>query len=220
MSKNMAVLITAVPVYLFGILNGIYLNHLPPNLILLIDLIFMVIVPCSSFFILSRKFGFSLRDLGIAFDNNFRNLIENSILCIIVWLVADWLLTSLSWALLWRFDWALNTQVFSYLQILPTQPLLRALVYIYLVVSAAVIEEIYYRGLLRYFWVVRYGKSQGQWSYTIISAALFGLAHWEGGLAKIVTLFFLGMIAARLLIWTKSLIPLIAAHFVTDLVFL
>ncbi len=219
MTRSRALLVAAVPVISISILNGIYLNWLSPALIIGIDVVFMVVIPWISFAILSRKYYFSLKDIGIF---SYGSLIGDTLVCAVISLGASWLLPRLTWALLWRFDWitSTGTGAFSYSQIFPVEPLFHALAIIYLSVSGGVIEEVYFRGLLRYLWVSRFGKSRHQLGFIMISALLFGLAHWEGGLTKIVWTFLWGVIAARLLIWAGNLWPLIIAHVLTDLVYL
>jgi membrane protease YdiL (CAAX protease family) len=66
----------------------------------------------------------------------------------------------------------------------------------------------------------RFGKAKSEWGYIFISGMFFGLVHWWSSLAKTVATFIFGLIAARLYVWTKSLLPLIVAHIISDLEFL
>ena len=80
--------------------------------------------------------------------------------------------------------------------------------------SAGLVEELYYRSLLRRLipstWPVL--------AYMAISAALFGAVHWERGLVSVVRTTAFGLLAAGLYARWRNIWPLVAGHTAVDLV--
>ena len=54
--------------------------------------------------------------------------------------------------------------------------------------------------------------------FVVTSTALFALVHWENGAAELAAAAVYGLIAAWLYLRMGSLWPLVAAHFLIDLV--
>lgn len=83
-----------------------------------------------------------------------------------------------------------------------------------LVATVAICEELIYRGFIQ-------GLLQNWTGLVllgiILSAVFFGLAHFYQGLQGLASTFIVGLVFAAVRSWTGSLIPSVAAHFVTDL---
>jgi membrane protease YdiL (CAAX protease family) len=93
------------------------------------------------------------------------------------------------------------------------------LIYAILAGTAGVSEEFLYRGFVLMAFVrmiVNYGPPSA--FAAILSSVWFSLAHWYQGRRGIITTFVVGMIFAFIRIWTRSLIPALAAHIGIDLV--
>lgn len=90
------------------------------------------------------------------------------------------------------------------------------LVFVALVTTVALCEELIYRGFVqRIFQDVCRGSALAG---IVISAIFFALAHVYQGRRGIVSTFTVGVIFATMRWWTGSLIPTAFAHFVADLV--
>lgn len=221
-----ALFLAAIPVIGFQLVNGIWLTQKESAIdiyaIYLIDFLFMVVVPLVSYLVVKVRYGSICNKLGFLSKYSERDILWKTVICIIVFLFALSFLPWLTWAMLWRFDWILaGNYGFLYSDTFPRQLLSKYLLIIYLALTASIIEEVYYRGILGYLFYRWFGEGQSaNLYYVLISSVIFGLSHWEGGLSKIAYMFILGVIAAKLFLWTRSLIPLIVAHFVSDIIYL
>lgn len=206
---------------LFGILNGFYLvgSALRANQIIALDVFFQLLLPLVAYRVLRTSFGLSPRDLGLAIDKDLRSLIEESIACTALWLAADWFFGHVSWALLWQVDWIMTSKGFSYREVLPSGELSRFAVFLYLIVTAAIVEEVVYRSAMCFLFKSYKGADHSRWAFMFTSASLWAVAHWERGVAFTVQMLIVGLIAARLYLWTRNIWPLIVAHFVAGIVF-
>lgn len=90
------------------------------------------------------------------------------------------------------------------------------LVFVALVTTVALCEELIYRGFVQR--VFRDVCHDSAFAGILISAIFFALAHVYQGRRGIVSTFTVGVIFATMRWWTGSLIPTAFAHFVADLV--
>lgn len=210
-----ALLVAAFPTIGVLLLNGFWnepLYRASPMAFWIADVLTHVILPASMLTWLALRYDLWPRDYGFT-----------------PWLgrQADLLgLTLLATALFWVsykpvaafFGHLLLSEgaAVTYVDVMPGSPLARLLVAVYFSVSAAVFEEIMYRGLphaycMRGFAAARPGL------YVLLSAALFGMAHWENGLHEILGTGCLGLLACALYLKIQTLWPLIGAHFIVDM---
>lgn len=114
------------------------------------------------------------------------------------------------WNLLWTSD-------FQWEQALSKSAWRPGMV-IYYAATAAVIEEITFRGCLR--WLLAGGGAEpsrrSAWRFVWMSSLLFGASHWEQGLAPMLAATAFGLAAALAYLKLRGLWPLIAAHFLID----
>lgn len=104
----------------------------------------------------------------------------------------------------------------TYVDVMPSPPFAHLLVAIYFSLSAAIFEEIMYRGLPYVYCMHGYTVARPG-LYIICSAALFGMAHWENGAHEIIGTACLGLFACALYLKIQTLWPLIGAHFIVDM---
>ena len=104
---------------------------------------------------------------------------------------------------------------FSYHAIIPEAGILYYLVVIYFALSAGLVEEFLFRGLLFH---ALSGFRHSLVLFLLISPLLFGLVHWEDGLANLVTTWCVGVFMALAYIGLRNLWPLVIGHIFTDLV--
>ena len=103
---------------------------------------------------------------------------------------------------------------FEYESVIPKAGPSRHLVIAYFALSAGLVEEFLFRGLL-------YRAAQGfkrpvTW-FVVVSPLLFSLVHWESGLANLGATWAYGLLMAGAFLWLRNLWPLIAGHILTDL---
>jgi membrane protease YdiL (CAAX protease family) len=105
---------------------------------------------------------------------------------------------------------------FAYQMALPDDRILHALVAIFFSITAGVVEEIFFRGLLRQA-IAAILSPQAVKTYIALSALIFGLAHWEQGSYGLIGATLFGACAAWLYLKLGDLRPLIFAHALIDL---
>ena len=100
---------------------------------------------------------------------------------------------------------------FDYSLAMPKDGPARVAVALFFSLSAGIIEEIWFRGMLR--------RLLGSGVvFVIVSAAFFGLIHWELGTRQLFATTLWGLVAALVYLRIGNLLPLIAAHAATDFV--
>lgn len=104
---------------------------------------------------------------------------------------------------------------FSYVGIAAQSPGLKKLMILYFAFTAGVVEEIYFRGILRTF----FSESiLGKISFVLVSSLLFSSVHWEQGVRGLFATFVFGILAATYYVCRKDLWPLIGGHAMTWLI--
>jgi len=199
-------------------INGVYnrtLAETSPWLFWLVDALGWIALPSMILFYIYRYYGISLHDYGLVNLNTpykRREVINWSFLSTFILSIYYF---AFGW-LAWRFIDA-PTNVFSYGGIVP-EGNLRYVTIVYFAITAAVFEEIFFRGLiwrLVYSSSIKFNKSI---VYVVISSALFGAVHWENGLPEVVSTTIFGIVACVLYLRLRNLLPLVIAHFLIDVV--
>jgi membrane protease YdiL (CAAX protease family) len=103
---------------------------------------------------------------------------------------------------------------FAYETMIPETGILNAIVVLYFALSAGLVEEFLFRGLL---WRAAQEFASPAAIYLLVSPLVFSLVHWESGLANLAATWVVGLLAAATLLLLKNLWPLIAGHVFTDL---
>ncbi len=205
------------PFFIFGMINGVYNRGLveTPWLFWLLDILGWIALPSIILLYIYRYYGIGLHDYGLAkLSTPFqrREIINWSVLSTLILSIYYF---AFGW-LAWRFiDTSANT--FSYGAMVP-EGNTRYIAVVYLAITAAVFEEIFFRGLiwrLVYSSAIKYNKSV---VYIVISSLLFGLVHWENGLPEVISAIIFGLVACVLYLRLHNLLPLMVAHFFIDMV--
>lgn len=87
---------------------------------------------------------------------------------------------------------------------------------LYLAVSAGVVEEVVYRGLIHYL-IFRRNAAYSQLTFVLVSSILFSLVHWHGGGIAMLTALSVGLVAAQLRLSVGDIRPVIVGHVLVDL---
>ena len=104
---------------------------------------------------------------------------------------------------------------FDYDSVVPVSGFLYFAVVIYFGLSAGLVEEFLFRGLLyRAF----SGFPHSLLLFLVVSPLLFGLVHWEDGLANLASTYIVGVFMAIAYLGFRNLWPLVIGHIFTDLV--
>lgn len=206
------------PFFLFGMVNGIYnatLAQTSPWLFWLVDMLGWIVLPSVILFYVYRYYGVGLADYGL---KKFTSALQRRE--IINW---SFLATFILSIYYFSFGWLarefieVSPSLFSYGAMVP-EGNAHYIAIFYLAITAAVFEEVFFRGLiwrLVYSSTTRYNKAI---VYVVVSSVLFGLVHWENGLAEVFSAMVFGFVACILYLRLHNLIPLIVAHFFIDMV--
>jgi len=206
------------PFFIFGMINGIYntvLADTSPWLFWIADILGWVALPSTILFYIYRYYGIGLSDYGLTYLKTPLQRKE-----IIHWsFLATFILSIYYFAfgwLAWEFI-GTSASTFSYGSMVPEGNGRYAAI-LYLAITAAVFEEIFFRGLiwrLVYSSGIRYNKAI---IYVAVSSLLFGLVHWENGLHEVISAMVFGVVACVLYLRLHNLLPLMVAHFFIDIV--
>ena len=230
-------LLCLLPYFALGIGDGFFLPALArfPQYFWIYDVSKFVVVPAAyllcfhrylhirpgDYFFSSHRIGYEDWEwIGVTF-------LTAAVLSI-VYLQADFILGLLVRLPIALVGWILSAWVeipdialtyapyFTYGIALPDDRILRALVAIFFAITAGVVEEIFFRGLLRQAIAALLGPGAVK-TYIVCSALVFGLAHWEQGSAGLINATAFGFCAAWLYLKLGDLRPLILAHAIMDL---
>jgi membrane protease YdiL (CAAX protease family) len=211
------VLLVIAPFFLVGLLNGFYIDALSaiPWLYWTVDIVSWVALPLFILYYMKCQYGLGLRDYGIELFSDPRRNRET-----LTWsLMATLLLAIYYFGLAWltRLFFPEVSGSGGYAGMVPTGAM-RLSVVIYLAATAAIFEEIFFRGMLRRIIFANFAESVATLLYVLGSSILFGLVHWENGTAEVLTTMVTGMVSCFLYLRMNNLVPLIVAHFLIDLV--
>ena len=197
------------------LING-YINSLIFNNALLywsFEILSWIVIPTIIFYFAVSKNGLRFSELGLhtkVFGRQSIGLLVAA--CVLVSFIDYWAYKNL-------FDYFssifTNKAFFSYESIIPSDGTMKIIIAIYFGLSAGIVEELYFRGLL---YKISHFFASPNLLYLALSPFLFSIIHWEGGLANVSATFVIGLIMALLFLWLRNLIPLIVGHCMTDLV--
>jgi len=103
--------------------------------------------------------------------------------------------------------------IFDYRSMIPERGLGRIAVVLYFSLSAAFVEEIYFRGLL--LKIATFGRNAAA-TFMAVSPVLFALIHWKSGMANLAATYLLGLGVALAFVLVRNIWPFVAGHAFTD----
>jgi membrane protease YdiL (CAAX protease family) len=104
---------------------------------------------------------------------------------------------------------------FEYTHLIPSTGIGSLLVLIYFSVTAGIVEELCFRGILRKICDI---TKIGHLFFVILSALLFSTIHWEGGIYSICATATCGIFIAVWFLRSGDLVGAMVAHTVSDLI--
>ena len=206
----------------YWLTNGQLIGKAPNfTVVYTLDVIALIVWPGITWKFVPRSIRPSAVDLGLtSLKRNGADILQTSILCFVILAMATWAFGGLAWAYLWRYDWILDQgDGFSWGMMIPAGPA-GLVARVYLAVSAGLVEELYFRGLLKHVLYHITSKEVSCPLFLLTSAIAFGAIHWEGGLSKLIATTLVGLVAARLFLWLRTVWPLIFAHAMVDFLFI
>lgn len=212
--RNLLIGITAIGISPL-LVNG-YVNskiYTLPILYWSFEFLTWIVVPTLALIYAARKGALTFPDIGIhrkiAGRNNLPLLV---VLCLLLGPIDLLLYSNLLVLSAAAFP---STGLFAYQSVMPDSVALRVLVAVYFALTAGIVEEVFFRGLL---FKVATCFSRPMMVYLTWSPLLFALIHWENGAANVAATYVLGVFVALVYIAVRNLWPLIVGHVYTDYV--
>ena len=208
---------TVLIIFTLQLINGFFILELhkySPALFWLYDIFQFVLLPLILLVALSKYFKLKPSNYGIIIPKTTDNY-TSFILVIVYCTLLLQLFSFVSYEATKAFYPAISYK--NYHSVIPSG-IFEIPAILYMSASAAIVEEIIYRGLPLIILKNIINERKLELIYIFSTASIFALVHWENNLADIVSSFVYGVIAATLYLQYKNLIPIIFAHFTIDLV--
>lgn len=183
-----------------------------------IDILGNVVIAGLVLLLASRVCHLSARKIGLLSINSIAELLRLiwiCFVCALLLLFVDLFAVSFTRYLVAEFPELLK-QNYSHPDNMPKEWPQRGFLMAYFVLTASLVEEVFFRGILReiIFGLIPYGKRA---VFVIVSTALFSAIHWKLGFVPFVAAVSIGLLLGVLFVELSDLRPLIVAHAVLDL---
>ncbi len=204
---------------LFGIapftINGLVNSVIYDNALLYWGFEFLtwIVIPCCILYLVTRTPGFRFSDLGYHGAIRGRHNPGLVLFACVLFAPLCYGVYSVSYTF---FKGLFPGQgFFHYESIVPESGILYLVVVIYFGLSAGLVEEFLFRGLLYHaFAGIRHSLAL----FLLVTPLLFSLVHWEDGLANLASTYIFGLFMAIAYLGLRNLWPLVIGHIFTDLV--
>ena len=204
-------LVGITPFFLNGYINSKI--HQNPYLYWSFEILIWVVIPLAVVGFLTRIPDFRFSDLGFRVGIWGRNSVELLALICILFAFADyWIYAFLIEGFVSVFG---SNSLFQYSAVIPDDRVHRVIVIGYFAVSAGLVEEFFFRGMI---FKTLAGLKYQVALFVLISPVLFSLIHWESGLANLISTYAFGVFSAAAFLILRNIWPLVIGHIVTDVI--
>ena len=196
-------------------INGLVNSIIPQNTLLYwcFELLTWVVIPSTVLYLVTRTPGFRFSDLG--YHGTICGQRKTGLLllaCVLFAPLCYWVYST-------SYDYFIELfpagESFDYDAVVSASGIFYFAVVVYFGLSAGLVEEFLFRGLLyRAF----SGFPSSTVLFLVVSPLLFGLVHWEDGLANLASTYIVGVFMAIAYLGFRNLWPLVIGHIFTDLV--
>jgi len=184
-----------------------------PALYWTLEALFWIAIPAALFFVLVRRGGLRAADLGLHGRIFGRDSVALVIVACLIFCPLDYAVYSRAYE---YFRTVLPAEgLFHYQSMIPQSGAGRLLAALYFALTAGIVEELYFRGLL--YRIAAFERWPAT-LYLALSPLLFAAIHWENGAASVAGAYVFGLLAASAFLVMRNLWPLIAGHIYTDYV--
>lgn len=209
--QKIGIVLIASPVLLWGVYGGFFHKRLAetqPLLFVAVDVLGWVILPATCLVFLYRSYGLTLHDYGLH-RLTLNGTAGRTALAVIGFLSVVVVQELASYV--WRpTDSSPSTiEVFSVVVGIKISA-------IYFLLTAAFVEEIFYRGLLGLVILDAESSTASRIFYVLIASLIFGFNHWDGGFYKVFVATYFGIVASLVYLKLGSLWPTILGHIAID----
>lgn len=211
--KRSGLLVAIFPTLFMGLMNGFWLESLlncGPVAFYAVDILQWIIVPSLMWLYVLRPLGIRPKSFGLS---PRPIILTCQVLCAACLLWFSYRPAHFyAYRLLWPYAGS-----FGYAGIIPAAAPWSVLAAFYFSATAAVVEEIVFRGLpWLYLSTFLPSRRCGFW-YLLITPVLFAACHSEQGPHGVIATWVFGLVMAVLYGHIRNLWPLILAHFAIDM---
>ena len=207
MKKDVSIFLFVTWPYFFNDLWLIYLQNDNLALLWTLDIVTYFLIPSISLLYLLKKKIINLNNIGVVYPIKIRNILIGILLCIVLLISIHFYIEP------WFFNWFPEQLFYGYS--FPETKILNTVTIIYASLTAGVLEEIIFRGLL-IFLLFKYIKSVP--AVVILSSFIFSLIHWSQGVGQVLTTFVWAIVPAIWYIKSKQIWGLIVCHFIYNFI--
>ncbi len=207
-------------VFADGMLNALYVRPLVgwPALSWTADVLTHVVLPAALLWLAISHDHVRFSDLGFRFSTRD----EHGRVVLLVLLISVPVASVIVYALAVEIGQALAPGSRALVKmpspmVIPAPGLWRTLTIAYLAVSAGLVTELVYRGVLLRIVAPRTAWS---WRYLVLSALLFGLIHWESGPSMVIAATLFGAFLAVLYRYSGSIWPSMVGHMAVNVLWI
>ena len=212
-------LIAFLPSFAAGMLNQFYLEpafRISPALFFLADAVQWIVIPLLVWLLVLRPANFRPRDFGLRLPvlgtRPFESLLLFAFCAFLLW-ASYAAIEAIAYQFFWR-----EAGIFGYDAAIPKTFPWNILVVVYLSITAAVVEEVVFRGMTWTYFSKIVPAQSLTLCYILGSSILFAATHSEQGTPGLIAAMAYGMVAAALYVRLKDLWPLVFAHFIVDVI--
>lgn len=206
-------LLSLIVILPFEINGLVYQNISSIKVFWIFYIITWIVIPLIIYFIIIKTKLLNNNELGLI--PNFQNNLDEYKFAIL-FTVTPFLLVVSYLILCYKISpilfpdnyFAINNNYYYFLNNTPVNKLLIAF---FFSITAAVVEEIFYRGVLRSIFNNKY-------TYIFVSSLIFSSVHWEGGIRNLFDSFVFGLICSIYFVIYPILWPIIIGHFITNFI--
>lgn len=218
-NRREALLLAMLPFVALGLLNHHYKDSLRAWGLAwywAADALHFVVVPVASWVFLSRATGLQFADMGLPRlwpQDRYRPRLTwgFAVFVALFMLAAYWPVHRMALLHLWSLG---NLATFH--KLMPAGYGSWLAVSFYMAASAAVAEELIWRGMAWAYFCAAVPVRYRRLAYVLITSVVFAVAHSEQGPAGVLAALWFGVLAAGLYTKVRSLWPIVLCHFMTD----
>lgn len=205
-----------LPFFSLLLLNGLYnpLLASSPGLYWFIEILTWLLVPVSALYV-STKRGGSFKDLGVSLPCSPFRWIQYLVLCSVATLLFYHIYSGAqAWS---KSVFSVNyfENGFDYGSLISRNGSARLFVLLWFSLSAGIVEELYFRSIIRRFFGVGFSAA---FLFVMVSSFLFSIIHWEGGIHNLIPAFLIGVFSSVFYLLYPNVTVLMIAHTITDII--
>jgi membrane protease YdiL (CAAX protease family) len=197
-------------------LNGLYNSHLVsrPLHFWAVEIISWILLPLAMYFWGIHRGLFTSAEIG--FHPYFKGRICYTVLLVLVLSPIIYFAHRYSRLLAMRIiPTNYGAENFGYGQVVASYGDLRILILLYFAVTAGLVEEFFYRGVMYKLICMRKRRSI---MYVFVSSLVFSSVHWELGIQFLLSHFLWGLVMGSIYCKIRNIWPLVVGHMITDLI--